>query len=300
VLVEPRMKLALALLLAWSAAARADDKPKHPEKWVFDTRPISATEPGGGKTELAITDRIYARVFYDRPIKDVFGLDGTHYQLGVYLKVGADGPSGTTELWVAKADFDHPWLDLEILPDPAKARTKYPYRTFHYRWIGEKLTGTHDVLFEVLGSKDDARSATVAIDFTGLDGKQLQADADAVKAAGNRAFGANLALPAPGPMHTAALAKQAEAMTRRANKNIVAVKVIFTDRAWGIGRDQVTGKIASRDASATAIVKVRAGTCTIEPGVIRQDYAGGRFVAPGRWLTTSARADQIECRKAFK
>ena len=37
-----------------------------------------------------------------------------------------------------------------------------------------------------------------------------------------------------------------------------------------------------------------------EPGVIRQQYVRGRFVAPGAWLVTSSTPYQIDCAKAFR
>src|SRR5262245_12219811 len=153
-------------------------------------------------------------------------------------------------LEIAMADVVRPHPDIEVFPDPKTARTKYGAygQTFHREFSGDKkLTGNQRLHFEIIvggenGSvprdlaEADRRAAQVSIDFTGHEPKKQAELSARVAAAGNEAFKSNFSLPKPGRMHTAALAKQAEAMTRRTGKNIVAVKVIFTDVEWGIER----------------------------------------------------------------
>ena len=305
-------------LALFAPAAQADETPTHPEMWMFDTKPITASAPATGKTKFKITDHIYARVFYDRPIKDVFALTPTNYELKIYQKLVSSGSVyDQVDVWVSKKDFDHNYLDIDILPEPANTHTKYGEygRGFQYTWINaiandheDDLKGTKDVYYEVItqsqGNKaqreKDRRSITIAYDFTGVDEKKLRAEAEKVKDAGAKAFSANFGLPKPGRMHTAALAKQAEAMTKRGNRELVAVKVIFTGDQWETQRNDVTGIIEGREAEAAVVMKERSGTCKLDSGLIRQDYIHGKFQAPGEWANTASTEQEIDCKKAFR
>ncbi len=162
------------------------DTPVHPEMWMFDNKPITATKPAKGKKSFKITEHIYGRVFYDRPIKEVFSLTPEQYGLKVYQKLTDSGSVyDQVDIWVFKGDFDNKWLDVEILPDPAKAHTKYGEygRAFHYTWANaadgnDPIKGKHKVYYEILAGggsfgpgdqKDkDKRSAVIEIDFTGF------------------------------------------------------------------------------------------------------------------------------------
>ena len=301
--------LALCACLVFPAVAAADDKPEHPEMWMFDSKPITATSPTKGKDTFKITDRIYARVFYDRPIKDVFELTPESYGIRVYQKLVTSGSLyDQVEIWVGKKDFDNKWLDIEIFPDPATAKTKFGEygRGFHYTWVGADegvLTGKKDVYYSMMGGgkKDkDKRSAIISIDFTGLDDAKLKKEAEAVKVAGNKAFSANFGLPKPGNMHTAALAKQAEAMTKKSNRDIKRVRVIFTGDEWDIERNELTGRILGRIASAAVVLQEKSGPCLLDDGLIRQHYVGGKFRGPGEWANTASTPQEIDCGKAFK
>nr|MBA3503525.1 hypothetical protein [Deltaproteobacteria bacterium] len=173
--------LLLILCLLVPVVASADDKPEHPEMWMFDSKPITATSPSKGKDTFKITDRIYARVFYDRPIKEVFGLTPERYQVKVYQKQVSSGSTyDQVEMWIGKKDFDNKWLDIEILPDPATAKTKFGEygRPFHWTWVHAKdLKGKQQVYYSMMSGDDkeqDKRSAIITIDFTGLDAETLK------------------------------------------------------------------------------------------------------------------------------
>lgn len=301
--------LVLCAFLLVPAAASADSKPEHPEMWMFDSKPITATSPEKSKDAFKITDRIYARVFYDRAIKDVFELTPEDYGIRVYQKLMSSGSAyDQVEIWIAKKDFDNKWLDVEILPDPATAKTKFGEhgRPFHYTWVWQEekgLTGEHQVYYSMMagGKKDkDKRSAIVTIDFTGINFDKLKKEAEAVAASGNKAFSANFGLPKPGSMHSAGLAKQAEAMTKKANRDLKRVKVIFTSDGWEIERNDLTGRILSRYAGAAVVLQEKGGPCLLDDGLIRQQYVGGKFRAPGEWANTASKPQEIDCGKAFK
>src|SRR5262249_20620056 len=104
---------------------------EHPEMWMFDTKPITATSPGKSKDTFKIGEHIYARVFYDRPIKDVFSLTPEQYGVRIYEHV-LEGSYDTVEIWIDKKDFGNKWIDLEILPDPATAHTKFGADSFTF------------------------------------------------------------------------------------------------------------------------------------------------------------------------
>lgn len=302
-----QLLLVLCACLLVPAVASADDKPEHPEMWMFDSKPITATSPSKGKDTFKITDRIYARVFYDRPIKDVFELTPESYGIRVYQKQVTSGTAyDQVEIWVGKKDFDNKWLDIEILPDPATAKTKFGEygRGFHWTWVhaAEKgLTGKKEVYYSMMaGGEKHKRSAIITIDFTGLDADKLKKDAEAVKVSGNKAFSANFGLPKPGGMHSAALAKQAEAMTKKSNRDLKRVKVIFTGDDWEVERNDLTGRILGRYASAAVVLQENSGPCLLDDGLIRQQYIGGKFRAPGEWANTASTPQEIDCGKAFK
>jgi hypothetical protein len=281
---------------------------------MFDTQPITATQPAAGKTSFKITDHIYSRVFFDKPIKDVFGLTPTEYGLVVYEKQTDSGTSyDQVDIWVSKADFDHTYLDLEILPEPAKAHTKYGEygRGFAYVWINavanheKDATGRHDVYFKIIRApkerkEADVRAAIVSLDLTGIDADKLKAEAEKVGAAGSKAFSSNFSLPKPGRLHSAALAKQTEGMTKQANRDLVAVKVVFTADDWDIERNDNTGIITGRTAEASVAMKEKDGKCLLDTGVIRQEYIHGKFKAPGEWENTATTPNEIDCKKVFK
>ncbi|HEU0029932.1 MAG TPA: hypothetical protein VFQ53_04810 [Kofleriaceae bacterium] len=294
-------------LVAFAATAVADDAPKHPEMWMFDSKPITATAPAKGKASFKIaSDHLYARVFYDRPIKEVFSLTPEKYNLHVYEAVVGSGTAyDHIDLWIAKKDFDNKWIDLEIFPDPATAKTKFGEhdRPFHYAFAYAKgLTGPQQVYFSIGAQADkDERAAVVAVDFTGLDADKLVADAKATAESGKKAFASNFGLPKPGSLHSAALAKQTEAMTKKlGSKDIAQVKVIFTADAWELERNDLTGRILSRVADASVVIKDKQGVCTLDTGLVRQSYVGGKFRAPGEWANTASTPQQIDCAKAFR
>ena len=303
-----------AMMVAQFQAAHADDKPQHPEMWMFDDKPITATSPVERVKQAAVTGRLYGRVFFDRPIREVYELTPQHSQIRVYATIVDTGSQGNATIWIAPKHFDNKWLDLEIFPDPKTAHTKFGAygETFYRIWSDDrKLDGKHEVQWEiVVGGGNgaaptevadaDKRRTRFAIDFTGYDYKKMAELSKLVAAAGNEAFSANMTVPKPGRLHTAALAKQTEEMTKKTGKDIATVKVIFTEAAWGLERNEVSGKILARVAGASAIVKTRAGKCMVEPGVIRQPYVGGTYKAPGVWLNTSLTPYQIACDKAFK
>ena len=167
-------------------------------------------------------------------------------------------------------------------------------RFFYGRgWIARHSAAGHPV------SAAKERSITVAYDFTGVDAGKLRAEAEKVKVAGAKAFSGNLGVPKPGRMHSAALAKQAEAMTKRNNHDLVAVKVIFTGDQWETQRNDITGIIEGRVAEAAVVMKEKSG-CTLDTGLIRQDYIHGKFQAPGDWENTATTPQEIDCKKAFR
>ena len=307
-----RFAVTISMVLA-STTVRADDAPKHQDRWMFDTQPITATSPAAGKTKFKISDHIYSRVFFDKPIKDVFGLTPTDYELVVYQKLDDNSMYDQVAIWVSKADFDHDYLDVEILPEPAKAHTKFGDhgRGFHYTWINglenhpDALKGPHQVFYEIMHApkarkEPDQRAAMISIDFTGVDADKMRAEAEKVAAAGSKAFSSNFSLPKPGRMHSGALAKQTETMTKQVNHDLVAVKVVFTSDDWEIERNDVTGIITGRVAEASLVMKEKDGNCSLDSGVIRQEYIHGKFKAPGEWENTVTTPNQIDCKKAFK
>jgi hypothetical protein len=307
--MRKQLLLVFIVCLVVPVAASADDTPEHPEMWMFDSKPITATTPTKGKDTFKITDRIYARVFYDRPIKDVFALTKEQYGIKVYQKLVSSGSFyDQVDIWIGKNDFENKWLDLEILPDPATAKTKFGEygRGFHWTWIHDKdgeIKGKQAVYYSMMSGGDkakDKRSAVITIDFSGMDVDKLKAEAEKVKVAGDKAFSANFGLPKPGNMHSAALAKQAEAMTKKSNRDIKRVKVIFTDDDWELDRNDLTGRILGRVASAAVVLQEKSGPCLLDTGLIRQQYVGGKFRAPGEWANTATTPQEIDCGKAFK
>jgi hypothetical protein len=89
-------------------------------------------------------------------------------------------------------------------------------------------------------------------------------------------------------------------MTKQANHDLAAVKVVFTADDWEIERNEVTGIITGRTAEASVAMKEKGGKCLLDTGVIRQEYIHGKFKAPGEWENTATTPNEIDCKKAFK
>ena len=79
--------------------------PASAEQWMFDTKPITVTAPAAGTVSFKWTDRIYARVFFDAPVKDVLKLADKDGHLKVYQRMDA-GPDDQVAIWIPKARFD--------------------------------------------------------------------------------------------------------------------------------------------------------------------------------------------------
>ena len=289
--------------------AWADDKPVHPEMWMFDTKPITATSPAPSKapTFKVGTDRIYARVFYDRPLNQVFTLNDDKNSLHLYhALLAGEIVYDHVDMWLPKADFEKKWLDIEIYPDPKTAKILWGEHNRSmiglFAWALErKVTGKHPYYVSISAKKDaDVRAAVINLDVSGLNEDKLKADIAAAKEAGAKAFASNLGLPKPGSLHSPSLAKQTEAMTKKVNRDLVAVKVVFTADSWETERNDLTGRILGRTADAALVMKEKTGTCFLDVGIVRQQYIGGKFRAPGEWANTATTPQQIDCKKAFK
>lgn len=297
----------VVMMVAGVNSAVAGDEEINADKWIFDNKPITATSPGGPSVKsFKWSDFIYARVFFDKPIKDIFELTPERYGVKVYEHVLESGSAyDNVEMWIAKKDFSKNYLDIEIFPDPAKARTKFGEHggTFHGPFWQDQfnLTGKQKVRYAVMKlNGDDQRAAIIEIDFTGIDKKKVRQLQKDVAAAGNAAFSANFGLPEPGKLHSAALAKALETMTTKGNRDLKACKVIITGDEWNIERHDISGKVLARTAEAAAVTKDKSGTCMLDSGsMFRQHFIGGKFKAPGEWMTMASTPNQIDCGKVF-
>ena len=302
------MKHPIWLLVAFTAlgssvAAAGGHAPIHPEQMMFDTKPITATSPGPGKDSFKITDHIYARVFFDKPIKDVFKLTPEHSKIEVPFSIDEIQFDSLVEILVPKKDFGNKWIDLEILPDPATAHTKYVNFTFLTQLkFADKLKGPRKLWLRLrFGNSDelsaaDDRAAIVTVNFDGVDLKRLESDDKKTMEAGNKAYASNIEVPKRGRLHSATFAKQLEAMTKRGSSDLVAVKVIITDDDWDIERNDA-GAVTSRTVGVATVTKTRDGKCELDAGgMIRQQYVGGKFRGPGEWANTAAQVQVVDCK----
>ena len=314
--------LGVALVTAFTTA-RADNKVAHVEMWRFDDKPITAASPGKGQDVLKITGHIYARVFFDRSIQDVFGLTPERGTLRVY-ELLTDDKTGhvydTVELTVSKRDLANKWIDLDIIPDPTQMHDLFATHSrhgFYGPWLGTEdrpftVTGRHQVYFSLTGPNhlkdEDQRAALLTIDFTGIDVARLDADAKKVFAASRTAADKDTVnaskgtkLPAKGQLHTVALVTKTEKSIKLANKDLVAVKLIVTGDTWEVVRNRLSSVILRRIAGAAVVTKDKAGKCTlVTNGAVTQEYVGGKFIADGSWSDKGAHEDLIDCATGFR
>src|SRR4051794_10263007 len=83
------------------AEAKADDD-QNRAQWLIDSSPVTATAPGGGKSVFTWNETAYARVFFDRPIKDVFHLTPDNYAIAFNERVVGGGSQlyNQTQIWI--------------------------------------------------------------------------------------------------------------------------------------------------------------------------------------------------------
>lgn len=104
-------------------------------------------------------------------------------------------------------------------------------------------------------------------------------------------------IPAPGPLQDEALEQQL--VDRMIAKGaIVAARVIFSETDWRIERNENSGIVESRVTDATVLYKKQDGTCWQDPSLLRQQYVGTEFVAPGEWALLMNEPYEIPCDKA--
>ncbi|KYG06625.1 hypothetical protein BE21_33795 [Sorangium cellulosum] len=104
-------------------------------------------------------------------------------------------------------------------------------------------------------------------------------------------------IPEPGKVHDEALAKQlVDKMTSKGA--ITAAKVIFSEDDWRIERNENSGIVTGRVTNATVLYKKKDGKCTQDPSLLRQEFVGNEFVAPGEWALLVNEKYEIPCEKA--
>lgn len=104
-------------------------------------------------------------------------------------------------------------------------------------------------------------------------------------------------IPQPGMLQDPALEKQL--VDRMIAKGaITAAKIIFNENDWRIERNETSGVVTSRITDATVLYKKTDGTCWQDPSLLRQQYVGTEFVAPGEWALLMSEPYEIPCEKA--
>jgi len=314
-----RNLMVMMLLLGMVTTARADEKAAHPEMWMFDDKPITATSPGKGTPVLKVMGHIYARVFFDRPIQEVFEMTPDKNKLRIFTVLEGDksGSANTSvDITIPKKSFANKWVDIDVLPDPTQLHVWYDRNDGLYRpFIGNpdkplKVSGPQQVFIKLTGNNErkdkDWRAAFMTVDYTGLDTDRLTSDSKKAYAAAkvlqdaeNAEVAKHVAVPKRGHLHTAALAAKTEKALKHSNSDLVEVKVIITGDDWAIVRHEVTGIILGRSAEAALVSKNKSGICSLETGAVTQEYVGGKFLPSGGWRTTGG-SQQIDCAKALK
>lgn len=314
-----KMLIATLLLLGLGTTAHADEKATHPEMWMFDDKPITATSPGKGKPLLKVMGHIYARVFFDRPIQEVFEMTPTQNQLTVYMVLEGDktgSANDSVKITLPKKSLANKWVDIDVLPDPTQLHGWSDTRHGLYRpFIGNdekplKVSGRQQVFIKLTGENErkdkDWRATFIPVDYTGLDTERLTADATKMDTAAkvlqdaeNAEIAKGVALPKRGHLHTAALAAKTEKALKHSNPDFVAVKVIVTGDDWAVDRNRLTGIILGRSTDASIVTKNKKDICTLEAGTATQEYVHGKFLTDGGWSSAGGQ-QQIDCAKAFK
>lgn len=104
-------------------------------------------------------------------------------------------------------------------------------------------------------------------------------------------------IPAPGLLQDEALEKQlVDRMI--AKGDIVAARIIFNENDWRISRNENSGIVENRITDATVLYQKSDGTCWQDPSLLRQQYVGTEFVAPGEWALLMSKPYEIPCETA--
>jgi hypothetical protein len=305
------MLAAISTLVPATIPVAHADQPPEQRKWItFDSAPIAATRyQGPGKRSFRWNERIYARVFYDRPLKDAVALHGDDDNSKKFFFESSIPYADQTEransgMTVPKDDQDKPYMDIEVLPDPATAKVKYEDSSIPAHLIGgaaEKNSGKVKMHFEIGSSKGFVREGDIEIDMKGADTNKLKKEREEARVSGERAQARFTPLPKVGKVHQLGVANAlAQAMVKR-DKNVKRARVFLTDDEWEITRHPISGAIIDRVTSAQTITEEKdSGRCILDKvGFLRQRFIGGRFEAVGSFGNTGSDEQDILCSVAF-
>lgn len=149
-----------------------------PATILFSNKPFSSGGNPSNKTEFDATETIYARIIFDRPIKEVMEIpEDEDGELKLYSKFLVRYTTSKGENWTSlednlmfidleKGQKDKNYIDLDIMPSPEQATTVYRDGSSFLKWLSR-------VDFEKMN--EDSRyikngPQIVSIEISGIDG----------------------------------------------------------------------------------------------------------------------------------
>jgi hypothetical protein len=277
--------------------------------FVVSTQPItesSSTNTVAPTQTFRLQQPLTVRVFYPESLSKALRLTGTDYKINVWehFLCGRGSEYQRVKIWIPKSDFDKNYLDLEVVPDPQRARTKYDegnYQTL-IGWAGWDSTAkcvktANKLIISLLrGTSGQVELPPITIDFSDANLPKLKKLSNDVAALGDAAFSRHLALATAG-MRDARLEKQLVALWKRNDKDVKKARAVIISTGWNVETDAARRPL-SRTLDVSMVSQKKNGKCFSMSVGVNEPARGRGFGAP-TFASTGGTEHQIDCGKAF-
>jgi hypothetical protein len=305
-------RAAVLVSLTWSSIAMAGGPTLNGSTFVASTKPIketSSTNTAAPENTFRFDQPLTVRVFFKDTLKTMFRLTDTKYRVNVeeQFLCGSRVERQRVRIWVPKGDFNKNFLDLEVIPDLARAHTKYQDENNPTLLGWSASEGKAKCAMEAKklilmispsnARADDIQLPPLDIDFSGVDLAKAKKMDEQAKAAGMAAFAKNLALPEAG-MKDAKLEAQLVTLWKKNQRGSVKrARAIILSESWGVEVDDRKRAI-SRGLDVTMLSQKKDGKCFSE-SVAVNEAATGKGFGPPSFASQGQSERQVDCKKAF-
>lgn len=299
--------------LAWSSVAAAKEPTLNGATFVASIKPIQETtsDSTNAPDETFRFDQpLTVRVFFKDTLQNLFFLTKTAYRLDVEERFvcGKNFEMQRVNIWVPKRDFDKKFLDLEVVPDPVKAHTKYQDEN-GATLIGWAIWDDKSKCVKAATSLvirvspysspggHDFQLPPLKIDFSGADLEKAKKMDQQAKEAGMAAFSSNLALPTAGMKDATLEAKLVALWKKNMGGAVKRARAILLSTGWGVEVDDNKRPI-SRGVDVTMISQKQDGKCFMDSVAVNESAAGKGF-GPPSFASQGQSESQVDCKKGF-
>ena len=307
------MRSAVLASLMWSSLAAAKGPTLNGATFVVSTKPIQeATSENTAAAEetFRFDQPLTVRVFFKDTLKNLFFLTNTAYRIDVeeQFLCGKNIERQRVNIWVPKGDFEKKFLDLEVVPDLAKAHTKYQDENgatlIGWSVWDDKAKCAKAATNLVLrisphssSGAQDIQLPPLKIDFSGVDLEKAKKMDQQAKEAGMAAFAKNLALPEAGMKNAAVEAQLVALWKKNMGPTVRRARAIILSNSWGVEVDDRNHPV-SRGLDVTMVSEKKDGRCFAESVAVNESATGKGF-GPPSFASQGQSERQVDCKKGF-